>query len=104
MITILQKLKNYYFDLLTNLIIMSDSAFAKVKYQLNIKIITPLSYVKEFYTMFATHHNGDSGIDLTFNDELSINSFAVGTLNFGIQCEMIEIETNTFVSYYLLPR
>lgn len=83
---------------------MSDCAFAKVKYQLNIKIITPLSYVKEFYTRFTSHHNGDSGIDLTFNNEISIDSFDVGTLDFGIQCEMIEIETNTFVPYYLVPR
>jgi len=60
--------------------------------------------VKEFYSRFTSHHLGDSGIDLVFNEEVLVDSFAVGTLDFGIQCEMIDTESNTFSSYYLVPR
>ncbi len=78
--------------------------FAKPKYQLNIKVTTSKSSVKEFYNNFSSHHQGDSGIDLVFYDEVVVDSFATGTLDFGVQCEMIDTETNMFVSYYLVPR
>jgi dUTP pyrophosphatase len=78
--------------------------FAKPKYQLNIKFNTDKKDVREFYNEFVSHHQGDSGIDLVFNDDLTVNTFAVGTLDFGIQCEMIDMESNTYSSYYLVPR
>jgi dUTP pyrophosphatase len=85
-------------------IIIQSPEFTKPKYQLNIKVTSPDLDLKEFYNKFTSHHLGDSGIDLSFNEEVLIDSFAVGTLDFGIRCEMIDTETNTFVSYYLVPR
>ena len=85
-------------------VVVQTTNFAKPKYQLNIKVTTSKSGIKEFYDKFTSHHQGDSGIDLIFNDDVTIDSFAVGTLDFGIQCEMIDLETNKFVSYYLVPR
>lgn len=78
--------------------------FSKPKYQLNIKICSSKKDVEEFYQKFTSHHQGDCGIDLVFNEDVLVDSFAVGTLDFGIQCEMIDTETNTFSSYYLVPR
>jgi len=82
----------------------TETIFEKPKYQLNIKIVSKNPNVKEFYENFTTHHNGDSGIDLIFNDAITVNPFEIGTLDFGIQCEMIDIKENIFVSYYLVPR
>jgi dUTP pyrophosphatase len=89
---------------MTSSVLITTLEFAKPKYQLNIKVISGKSSVKEFYEKFNSHHQGDSGIDLVFNDEVSVDSFAVGTIDFGIQCEMINTETNTYASYYLVPR
>jgi len=57
----------------------------------------------DFYNKFKSHYNGDSGIDL-FNESINIKPFQVGVLDFKIKCEMINIDTNNFVSYYLVPR
>lgn len=85
-------------------VVIQATEFAKPKYLLNIKVTTSKSGIKEFYNKFTSHHKGDSGIDLIFNDNVIVDSFSVGTLDFGIQCEMIDTETNTFASYYLVPR
>ena len=78
--------------------------FATPKYQLNIKLASSNPKVIDFYQKFTTHHLGDSGIDLYNFNEIPIEFMTVGTIDFEIQCEMIELETNTYVSYYLLPR
>jgi dUTP pyrophosphatase len=96
--------KNINTDSDVGSVVIQAVEFAKPKYQLNIKIITTKSEIKEFYNKFTSHHKGDSGVDLIFNDDVIVDSFSVGTLDFGIQCEMIDTETNTFVSYYLVPR
>ena len=77
--------------------------FQKVKYQLNIMLSSTNDKIKEFYETFTSHHNGDSGIDL-YNDELLVESFLVGTIDFQIKCEMIDLDTNQYTSYYLVPR
>ena len=81
-----------------------EAIFAKPKYQLNIKVCSNNPEVNSFYQKFTSHHQGDSGVDLLFNGTITVDSFAVGTINFGIQCEMIDTETNTYSSYYLVPR
>jgi dUTP pyrophosphatase len=82
----------------------TETIFEKPKYQLNIKIVSKNPDVRKFYEKFTTHHNGDSGIDLISNDAIKVDPFKIGTLDFGIQCEMIDIKENIFVSYYLVPR
>ena len=76
--------------------------FSQPKYQLNIKATS--NQAIEYYTNFASHHNGDSGIDLYHFDEVDIPFLQVGTVNFEIQCEMINLETGELCSYYLYPR
>jgi dUTP pyrophosphatase len=75
------------------------------KYQLNIKLKESLdSEIKNYYINYKNKHEGDSGIDLVCPIELIVSSFSGTTINFNISCEMINLETNKQVSYYLYPR
>jgi dUTP pyrophosphatase len=79
----------------------SNPTFQKIKYLLNIKVGDKY---KEYYETFNSHHNGDSGIDL-YNATSNITKpFDVTTVDFNIQCEMIDLETNEYSSYLLVPR
>ncbi len=80
------------------------ASFQEAKYILNIKPCTTNLDIKKKYEEFSTHHLGDSGIDLYIINELIVESFKVGTIDFEIQCEMYDLETNTLCSYYLVPR
>jgi len=82
----------------------TEYQFANPKYLLNIKVCSQKVEVNDFYNNFTSHHLGDSGIDLYNFKNIIVDSFAVGTIDFEIQCEMIDIETNTLSSYYLVPR
>ena len=83
--------------------INNKPTFQKIKYQLNILLATDDKTIIDFYKKFDSHHNGDSGIDL-YNDKISIDPFLVGTIDFQMKCEMINLETNEYTSYYLVPR
>jgi dUTP pyrophosphatase len=80
------------------------SFIQKPKYQLNIKSVSNNEKVKEFYNNFSSHYDGDSGIDLYNFSDINVAPLQVETIDFEIQCEMIDIETNNYVSYYLVPR
>ena len=77
------------------------TVFHPIKYQLN---ILASENVKNHYMQFEQHHLGDSGIDLYHDENIIVESFKIGTVDFEIQCEMIDLELNTFSSYYLVPR
>jgi len=76
-------------------------SFIEPKYKLKIK--TTDEYLINYYKNFTYHHKGDSGIDL-YNNEIRIEFLKVGTIDFNIQCEMVDIATNNLCSYYLVPR
>ena len=78
--------------------------FCETKYQLNIKLNNAPARVFDYYNKFLNHHNGDSGIDLITVDSLEIFPLELASIDFQIQCEMIDLETNHLVSYYLVPR
>lgn len=78
--------------------------FQKIKYQLNIKICTDDEKVNEFYNNFSSHHMGDSGIDLYYPYETIGENTKVSTIDYKIRCEMIDLESNEYTSYYLVPR
>ncbi len=82
----------------------NEPKFAEPKYQLNIKVCSQNPQVKEFYDKFSSHHLGDSGIDLYNFNEVIINHLQVGTVDFEIQCELVDLTSNEFASYYLVPR
>lgn len=82
----------------------NEPTFSKPKYQLNIKVCSKNPDVLTFYQNFSSHHLGDSGIDLFNFNHVLVRPFEVGTIDFEIQCEMIDLETNEYCSYYLYPR
>ena len=75
--------------------------FQTIKYQLN---ILANENIKKYYEELQLNHLGDSGIDLYNDSEIIVKPFKVGTVNFNIKCEMIDLENNTYTSYYLVPR
>lgn len=79
-------------------------SFSKPKYQLNILVASDNMEVKNFYNKFTNHHMGDSGIDLYNFTDIIGNFLQVSTIDYEIKCEMINMETNEFCSYYLVPR
>ena len=83
---------------------LTNLQFVEPTYQLNIKVINQDNNLLDYYNNISTYYQGDSGVDLQNNQDLIVNSFEVGTINFNIQCEMINLETNKFSSYYLVPR
>ncbi len=86
---------------------MESPKFDKVKYQLNILIdenYTNFEEIKNFYNKFTYKNDGDSGIDLYNDQSIVIDALKVGTIRSNIKCEMINLENNTFVSYYVAPR
>ena len=83
---------------------VNETKFAEPKYQLNIKVCSENPLVKEFYEKFSLHHLGDSGIDLYNFNEIIVNPFQVGTIDYEIQCELIDLTVNEFASYLLVPR
>jgi len=79
-------------------------SFPKPMYQLNVMINSSNPLVKEYYESFTSHHVGDSGIDLYNFKDIPVDYNRVGTADFEIKCEMIDITTNEYTSYYLVPR
>ena len=79
-------------------------SFQSVKYQLNVKILLNNEKLSEYYQSFTSHHNGDSGVDLYSFESETTQMLDVATIDFGIQCEMIDLTDNTYCSYYLVPR
>ena len=81
---------------------LSEINYKKPRYELRIKILNDNLY--SYYNNFLQHYNGDSGIDLINPTNINVKSFNVGTIDFYIQCEMIDLNDNTFTSYRLVPR
>ena len=90
----------------TILFLMSNfnAQFEEPVYQLNLMIPNHESVLEEYYTNISSYYHGDSGVDLLSNNPLVVEPFKVGTIDFHIQCEMVNLETNKYVSYYLVPR
>ena len=80
------------------------TTFEEAVYQLNILLPDNDIILLDYYNNLSSHHSGDSGIDLFNTATEEIEPFQVGTVNFNIKCEMIDIKTNKYVSYYLVPR
>lgn len=75
-----------------------------MSYTLKIKLNKNLDEnIQNYYNNFTTHHSGDSGIDLISPEDVIVNSLTVGTIDYNIQCEMVN-SNGVSVSYYLYPR
>ena len=57
------------------------------------------------YTDHSSYHEGDSGLDLFFNEEVNIPAGGTKLLSLDIQCEaFVDKNKDQNVSYYLYPR
>jgi len=83
---------------------LTNLQFDEPSYQLNINVMNQDERLLDYYNTISSHYHGDSGVDLQNIHDISVDSFTVGTINFNIKCEMINLETNKFSSYYLVPR
>jgi dUTP pyrophosphatase len=81
---------------------LNEYNYKKPRYILHIKILDNNLY--DYYNNLLLHYNGDSGIDLITPFDSSVEPFNIETIDFKIQCEMIDLNDNTFTSYRLVPR
>lgn len=73
-----------------------------------LRIIPKNEEIREIYKNHTHYNEGDSGLDLFCLNELFINIGETKKINFGISCEVIQVDDNDNyirnVSYFLLPR
>lgn len=60
--------------------------------------------VREMYDSHTTFHEGDSGIDVYFTEDINMEGISTKIVSLGISCEAFDNEGDKNVSYYLYPR
>lgn len=71
--------------------------------KLNIKPLNP--DVKLMYSNHSHYNDGDSGLDLFFTEDVTLEKGSRGVIvSLNIQCEAFNENNNQNVSYYLYPR
>ena len=71
----------------------------------HIRILPDNQDVAELYANHSTYHEGDSGLDLFFPDEINVGPRETKLINLKIKCEAWKNEhTPETYSYYLFPR
>jgi dUTP pyrophosphatase len=87
-------------NLLKKRIIYSIISNSKI---MELHILCDNDDVKDMYENHKHFHNGDSGLDLYFPENVELPPKSFGTLvSFGIKCEGLKHGDN--ISYYLYPR
>ena len=72
---------------------------------MHLKIQTENDSVYNQYTNHRTYHEGDSGLDLFFNEDITLESKETKIISLGIRCEAFPTkEKEHNISYYLYPR
>ena len=72
---------------------------------MHLKILPNNQEVWELYSNHSTYHEGDSGLDLFFPDEVNVGPKETKLINLKIKCEAWKNANNSETySYYLYPR
>jgi dUTP pyrophosphatase len=72
---------------------------------MHLRILCDNNNIHETYSNHTTYHQGDSGLDLFFNEEVTVNPKETKLINLGIKCEAWKNPKNPeSYSYYLYPR
>ena len=72
---------------------------------MHLKIQTENDSVYNQYTNHNTYHEGDSGLDLFFNEDIILEPKETKIISLGIRCEaFMNKDSDKNVSYYLYPR
>lgn len=69
---------------------------------MNLRVFVENQDIRELYNNHSTYHEGDSGLDLFFPEEVNIGPRETKLINLHIKCEALVGDRN--VSYYLYPR
>ena len=72
---------------------------------MHLRIVPDNPKVREYYNNHSTYHEGDSGLDLFFPEEVNIGPRETKLINLKIKCEACKDADNpNNCSYYLYPR
>ena len=72
---------------------------------MHISILPQNNTIKEMYDNHSTYHEGDSGLDLFFPEEINIGPRETKLISLGIKCEAWPSKNKEHnISYYLYPR
>ena len=72
---------------------------------MHLKILPDNQDVADLYINHSTYHEGDSGLDLFFLENINVNSGETKLINLGIKCEGFSTkEKINNISYYLYSR
>ena len=73
--------------------------------KMHISILPQNNIIKEMYDNHSTYHEGDSGLDLFFPEEINIGPRETKLISLGIKCEAWPSKNKEHnISYYLYPR
>ena len=72
---------------------------------MHLKIQTESESVYNQYLNHSTYHEGDSGLDLFFNEDITVEPKGTKIISLGMRCEAFPTkEKEHNISYYLYPR
>ena len=72
---------------------------------MHLSILPETPEIIDIYENHSTYHEGDSGLDLFFPNEVNIGATETKLINLGIQCEAYPSKNKEHnISYYLYPR
>ncbi len=71
---------------------------------MKLRIFPENDRVKALYSDHTTFHEGDSGLDVYFPDDLNIGGLSTTIVSLEIRCEATDDEGEKSKSYYLYPR
>ena len=72
---------------------------------MHISILPETEEINQLYTNHTTFHEGDSGLDLFFTENININPKETKLISLGIRCEAYpDKNKDRNISYYLYPR
>jgi dUTP pyrophosphatase len=58
----------------------------------------------DFYKTHTYFNEGDAGIDLIFPNDITIKAGETKLIDLQLKTQMIDIKTNKYISYLLIPR
>ena len=72
---------------------------------MHLSILPQNNAIKEMYESHSTYHEGDSGLDLFFTEEINVGAKETKLISLGIKCEAWPSKNKEHtISYYLYPR
>jgi dUTP pyrophosphatase len=71
---------------------------------MKLRILPQNDRAKVLYANHTTFHEGDSGLDVYFPDDVNIEGYSTTIVDLEISCEATDNEGEKSLSYWLVPR